>query len=87
MKTHEMIGEVKRCKITLLTIRRFPEKSCSRKLPGIISGSQEFSEFFYVLRRGKVLNFTIFKMFSFGLDQALLSKKIAPMLEIIEIRQ
>ena len=27
------------------------------------------------------------KCFSFGLDQALLSKKIAPMLEIIEIRQ
>ena len=68
-------------------IGRFPEKSCSRKFPGIISGSQEFSEFFYVLRRGKVLNFTIFKMFSFGLDQALLYKKIAPMLEIIEICQ
>ena len=60
-----MIGEVKRCKITLLTIRRFPEKSCSRKFPGIISGSREFSGIFYVLRRGNVLNFTIFQMFFF----------------------
>ena len=45
--------------------REFPEKSCSRKFPGIISGSREFSGIFYVLRRGNVLNFTIFQMFFF----------------------
>ena len=30
--------------------REFPEKSCSRKFPGIISGSREFSGIFYVLK-------------------------------------
>ena len=45
--------------------REFPEKSCSRKFPGIISGSREFSGIYYVLRRGNVLNFTIFQMFFF----------------------
>ena len=45
--------------------REFPEKSCSRKFPGIISGSREFSGIFYVLRRGNVINFTIFQMFFF----------------------
>ena len=45
--------------------REFPEKSCSRKFPGIISGSREFSGNFYVLWRGKALNFPFFKMFFF----------------------
>jgi len=45
--------------------REFPEKSCSRKFPGIISGSREFSGIFYVLRRGNVLNFIILQMFFF----------------------